>query len=135
MKNCLKFGKSKRNTSHKCSNKKSPSSVWVAGIFCLWVTMFATEPTHHIRELAHRVSGKISRSFTFKVNADYSYHRATHDISQSTTYLTNAGDYVTVAEQTSPLTKTHLPKLSVNYMKNADQLYFNETFYIKGKFE
>ena len=78
---------------------------------------------------------KLDSFTTFKVNADYSYHRATHDISQSTTYLTNAGDYVTVAEQTSPLTKTHLPKLSVNYMKNADQLYFNETFYIKGKFE
>lgn len=27
MKNCLKFGKSKRNTSRKCSNKKSPSSL------------------------------------------------------------------------------------------------------------
>ena len=78
---------------------------------------------------------KLDSFTTFKVNADYSYHRATHDISQSTTYLTNAGDYVTIAEQTSPLTKTHLPKLSVNYMKNADQLYFNETFYIKGKFE
>ena len=34
--------------------------------------MFATEPTHHIRELAHRVPGKISRSFTFKVNAEFS---------------------------------------------------------------
>ena len=33
--------------------------------------MFATEPTHHISELAHRVSGKISRSFTFKVNAEF----------------------------------------------------------------
>ena len=39
--------------------------------FCLWVTMFTTEPTHYIGELAHRVSGKISRSFTFKVNAEF----------------------------------------------------------------
>ena len=33
---------------------------------------------------------------TMKVNADYSYHRATHDISQSTTYLADGGNYVTV---------------------------------------
>ena len=33
---------------------------------------------------------------TMKVNADYSYHRATHDTSQSTTYLANGSDYVTV---------------------------------------
>ena len=71
---------------------------------------------------------------TMKVNADYSYHRATHDISQSTTYLAN-GDYVTVSEQTSPLTKIHLPKLSVNYLKNADRVYLSETFVLKGKFE
>ena len=72
---------------------------------------------------------------TMKVNADYSYHRATHDISQSTTYLANGGDYVTVSEQTSPLTKIHLPKLSVNYLKNADRVYLSETFVLKGKFE
>ena len=54
---------------------------------------------------------------TMKVNADYSYHRATHDISQSTTYLAEGGKYVTVSEQTSPITKIHLPKLSVNYLK------------------
>ena len=72
---------------------------------------------------------------TMKVNADYSYHRATHDISQSTTYLADGGNYVTVGEQTSPLTKVHLPKLSVNYLKNADRVYFSETFVLKGKFE
>ena len=72
---------------------------------------------------------------TMKVNADYSYHRATHDISQSSTYLTGTGDYVTVCEQTSPLTKIHLPKLSVNYLKNADRVYLSETFVLKGKFE
>lgn len=72
---------------------------------------------------------------TMKVNADYSYHRATHDISQSTTYLANGGDYVTVSEQTSPITKIHLPKLSVNYLKNADRVYLCETFVLKGKFE
>ncbi|MBQ7987094.1 MAG: hypothetical protein IJ253_01105, partial [Bacteroidaceae bacterium] len=60
---------------------------------------------------------------TMKVNADYSYHRATHDISQSTTYLAEGGNYVTVSEQTSPITKIHLPKLSVNYLKNADRVY------------
>ena len=72
---------------------------------------------------------------TMKVNADYSYHRATHDISQSSTYLAGTGDYVTVSEQTSPLTKIHLPKLSVNYLKNADRVYLSETFVLKGKFE
>lgn len=72
---------------------------------------------------------------TMKVNADYSYHRATHDISQRTTYLVNGGDYVTVSEQTSPMTKIHLPKLSVNYLKNADRVYLSETFVLKGKFE
>ena len=72
---------------------------------------------------------------TMKVNADYSYHRATHDISQSTTYLAEGGNYVTVSEQTSPITKIHLPKLSVNYLKNADRVYLSETFVLKGKFE
>ena len=72
---------------------------------------------------------------TMKVNADYSYHRATHDISQSSTYMAGTGDYVTVSEQTSPLTKIHLPKLSVNYLKNADRVYLSETFVLKGKFE
>ena len=72
---------------------------------------------------------------TMKVNADYSYHRATHDISQSSTYMAGTGDYVTVSEQTSPLTRIHLPKLSVNYLKNADRVYLSETFVFKGKFE
>ena len=72
---------------------------------------------------------------TMKVNADYSYHRATHDTSQSTTYLVNGSDYVTVSEQISPITKIHLPKLSVNYLKNADCVYLSETFVLKGKFE
>ena len=72
---------------------------------------------------------------TLKVNADYSYHRATHDISQSSTYLSGDGSNVTVSEQTSPLTKVHLPKLSVNYLKNSDSVYLSETFVLKGKFE
>ncbi len=72
---------------------------------------------------------------TVKVNADYSYHRATHDISQSSTYLASTGDYVTVAEQTSPFSTVHLPKLSANYQKNADHVYLNGTFVLKGKFE
>ena len=78
---------------------------------------------------------KLDSATTVKVNADYSYHRATHDISQSTTYLAEGGNYVTVSEQTSPITKIHLPKLSVNYLKNADRVYLNETFVLKGKFE
>ena len=78
---------------------------------------------------------KIDSTTTLKVNADYSYHRATHDISQSSTYLAGTGDYVTVSETTSPLTKVHLPKLSVNYLKNADRVYLSETFVLKGKFE
>ena len=78
---------------------------------------------------------KLDSVTTFKVNADYSYNQATHDISQSSTYLTGDGNYVTVSEQTSPLVKTHLPKLSMNYRKNADRSYFDETFVVKGKFE
>ena len=78
---------------------------------------------------------KLDSATTVKVNADYSYHRAMHDISQSSTYLTGTGDYVTVSEQTSPLTKVHLPKLTMNYLKNADRVYLSETFVIKGKFE
>ena len=78
---------------------------------------------------------KLDSATTVKVNADYSYHRATHDISQSSTYLTGDGSYVTVSEQTSPLTKVHLPKLTMNYLKNADRVYLSETFVLKGKFE
>ena len=78
---------------------------------------------------------KLDSVTTFKVNADYSYQRATHDIGQSSTYLTGDGSYVTVAEQTSPLTKIHLPRLSMNYRKNADRSYLDETFVVKGKFE
>ena len=78
---------------------------------------------------------KLDSATTIKVNADYSYHRATHDISQSSTYLAGTGNYVTVSEQTSPLTKVHLPKLTVNYLKNADRVYLSETFVVKGKFE
>ena len=78
---------------------------------------------------------KLDSATTVKVNADYSYHRATHDISQSSTYLSGDGSYVTVSEQTSPLTKVHLPKLTMNYQKNADRVYLSETFVIKGKFE
>ena len=78
---------------------------------------------------------KLDSATTVKVNADYSYHRATHDISQSSTYLSGDGSYVTVSETTSPLTKVHLPKLTMNYLKNADRVYLSETFVIKGKFE
>ena len=78
---------------------------------------------------------KLDSATTVKVNADYSYHRATHDISQSSTYLAGTGDYVTVSEQTSPLTKVHLPKLTMNYLKNANRVYLSETFVLKGKFE
>ena len=78
---------------------------------------------------------KLDSVTTFKVNADYSYQRATHDIGQSSTYLTGDGSYVTVTEQTSPLTKIHLPRLSMNYQKNADRSYLDETFVVKGKFE
>lgn len=78
---------------------------------------------------------KLDPMTTLKVNADYSYHRATHDISQSSTYLAGDNSYTTVSEQTSPLSKVHLPKLSVNYLKNADSVYLSETFVLKGKFE
>ena len=78
---------------------------------------------------------KLDSATTVKVNADYSYHRATHDISQSSTYLSGDGSYVTVSEQTSPLTKVHLTKLTMNYLKNADRVYLSETFVLKGKFE
>mgnify|MGYP002623887301 FL=1 len=72
---------------------------------------------------------------TAKVNADYSYHQATHDISQQSVLMAGDGDYVTVSETTSPLSKIHLPKLSMNYLRNGDNLYLNEKFVIKGKFD
>ena len=78
---------------------------------------------------------KLDSVTTVKVNADYSYHRATHDISQSSTYLSGDGSYMTVTEQTSPLSKVHLPKLSVNYLKNADHVYLSDEFFLKGMFE
>lgn len=78
---------------------------------------------------------ELDSATTVKINADYSYHRATHDITRSSTYLTGDGNYVTVNEQTSPLSTTHLPMLSLNYLKNADRAYLNETFMIRGKFE
>ncbi|MBO7266463.1 MAG: carboxypeptidase-like regulatory domain-containing protein [Bacteroidaceae bacterium] len=78
---------------------------------------------------------KVDSNTTFKVNADYSYHRATHDIGQSTTYLSGDGSYITVGETTSPLSTVHLPKLSINYLKNASKVYINERFVLKGKFE
>ena len=78
---------------------------------------------------------KVDSVTTVKVNADYSYHRATHDISQSSTYLSGDGSYMTVSEQTSPLSKVHLPKLSVNYLKNADHVYLSDEFFLKGMFE
>ena len=78
---------------------------------------------------------KLDSVTTVKVNADYSYHRATHDISQSSTYLSGDGSYMTVTEQTSPLSKVHLPKLSVNYLKNADRVYLSDVFFLKGMFE
>jgi len=76
---------------------------------------------------------KLDSATTVKVNADYSYHRATHDISQSSTYLSGDGNYVTVSEQTSPLSKVHLPKLTMNYLKNADRVYLSETFVVKAR--
>ncbi len=78
---------------------------------------------------------KLDSVTTLKVNADYSYHQATHDISQSSTYLSGDGSYVTVSETTSPFSKVHLPKVSVNYLKNADNLYLNERLVVKGVFE
>ena len=78
---------------------------------------------------------KLDSVTTVKVNADYSYHRATHDISQGSTYLSGDGSYMTITEQTSPLTKVHLPKLSMNYLKNADRVYLSDVFFLKGMFE
>ena len=78
---------------------------------------------------------KLDSVTTVKVNADYSYHRATHDISQGSTYLAGNGNYVTVSEQASPLSKVHLPKLTMNYLKNADRVYLSDVFFLKGMFE
>lgn len=78
---------------------------------------------------------KLDSATTLKVNADYSYHQATHDISQSSTYLSGDGSYVTVSETTSPLSIVHMPKVSVNYLKNADNIYLNERLVVKGVFE
>ena len=78
---------------------------------------------------------KIDSVTTAKVNADYSYNRATHDISQSSTYLSGGEQYMTLGERTSPLSKMHLPRLTMNYMRNADNVYLSNDFQAKGKFE
>lgn len=78
---------------------------------------------------------KFGSATSLRMNVDYSCHRSTHDISQSRTYLAGDGSYVSVNEQTSPLVKTHLPNLTVNYLKNADRVFLSETFLVKGKFE
>ena len=78
---------------------------------------------------------KLDTVTTFKVNADYSYHRASHYTSQTSTYMSADGRYITVRESTSPLTKVHMPKLSVNYLKNADRVYLSDEFALKGAFE
>ena len=72
---------------------------------------------------------------TFRVNADYSYHRATHDIATATTYLAEGDQCVTVSEQTSPLSSCHLPSLQVNYRSNARQQYVWDMLTMKAKFE
>ena len=69
------------------------------------------------------------------INADYSYHQVTFDIGQTKTFLSGGNDYVTITESSSPLTKIHLPKLSMNLLRNADDRYFNERFVLKGLFE
>lgn len=76
-----------------------------------------------------------SATTTLRVNADYSYRRATHDISIQSTYLSNDGQTVTVSESSSPLTKIHQPSLEVNYLRNADTGYLNERLSLVGQFE
>ena len=78
---------------------------------------------------------KLDSIRTFRVNADYSYHRATHDISSATTYLAEAGQSVTVSEQTSPLSSYHLPSLNLNYRSNSRMCYLWESLTLKAKFE
>ncbi|MBR1667041.1 MAG: TonB-dependent receptor [Bacteroidaceae bacterium] len=101
---------------------------------------------------------KVDSISTFRVNADYSYHRATHDIATATTYLsplptspqeneshldgasspslgTEGWSRVMVSEQTSPLSSSHLPSLQVNYRSNARQQYVWDMLTMKAKFE
>ena len=78
---------------------------------------------------------KLDSISTFRINADYSYHRATHDIATGTTYLTEGDQRVTVGEQTSPLSSCHLPSLQVNYRSNARQQYVWDMLTMKAKFE
>lgn len=76
-----------------------------------------------------------SSTTTLRVNANYSYRRATHDISSQSTYLGNDGQTVTVSENSSPLTRVHQPSLEVNYLRNADTGYLNERLSLVGQFE
>lgn len=78
---------------------------------------------------------KLDSISTFRVNADYSYHRATHDIATATTYLAEGDQHVMVSEQTSPLSSYHLPSLQVNYRSNARQQYVWDMLTMKAKFE
>lgn len=78
---------------------------------------------------------KLDSSTTVRVNADYTYRRATHDIASATTYLGEGGEYITVSEKTSPLSIQHLPKISLDYRENERWRYTSETFMLKALFE
>ena len=78
---------------------------------------------------------KLDSSRTVRVNADYTYRRATHDIASATTYLGEGGEYITVSEKTSPLSIQHLPKISLDYRENERWRYTSETFTLKALFE
>lgn len=72
---------------------------------------------------------------TLRLNVDYAYHWSTNDMSSATTYLASAGEYVTVSEQSAPLTETHATKLAFNYLQNDRNKYTDETFSLKAQFE
>ena len=76
-----------------------------------------------------------SSTTTLRVNADYGYRRATHDISSLSTYLSTGGETVTVDKSSSPLSKVHQPSLEVDYLRNADTGYLNERLSLDGQFE
>lgn len=78
---------------------------------------------------------KTDSATTLRLNVDYVYRRATNDMATATTYLADGGQYVTVSEQSSPLTETHAPKLALNYLQNDRNKYTNESFSLKAQFE
>lgn len=78
---------------------------------------------------------KLDSLRTFRVNADYCYHRQTSEALTQSSYLGSDGNYMTIGEHSSPYQSQHLAKLSAVYDEDASNHYLYENFVLKAKFE